>query len=86
MPLFFWGGGIEGSKGVSNDGSLNHDKNVAVEKEVSSPSDDIHGDDAVKDTNEVLKDPKHTSPKPYTLLLLFSHRMAKAKLNLQLSF
>ena len=44
--------------------SLHDDENV-VEKEVSSPSSDVH-DNFVKDINDVPKDPKHTSLTPYT--------------------
>ena len=39
--------------------------------------------DVVNNVNEVLKDPKQTSPKPYTSPFHFSQRMAKAKLSLQ---
>jgi len=57
--LWFWGGAdkqLEGRKTVSDNVSLHADENV-VKKEASSPSRDVHND-LVKDTNEVLKDPK----------------------------
>jgi len=72
---------LEGVKGVSDDVNL-RDGNV-VEKEMSSHSNDVHDDDVVKDTEEVPKDSKHTSSKPYTLPLPFPQRMAKAKLDLR---
>jgi len=68
--IFVGGKQFEGPKGISNDVNLHDDKNV-VEKEESSPSNDEH-DDVIKDTNEIPKDPKHTSPKPYTSPLPFS--------------
>ena len=55
-----------------------HDDENAIEKEVSIPSNDVH-DDAMKDTNENSKDPKHISLKPYTPPLSFPQRMTKAK-------
>jgi len=56
--------------------SLHDDENV-VEKEVSSPSSDVH-DNFVKDINDVPKDPKHTF---LALPLPFPQRMSKAKLD-----
>jgi len=54
-----------------------NDGNVKiVEKEVSSPFKEVNDDD-VTNSNELLKDPKYTSRKP------FPQRMAKAKLDLQ---
>ena len=70
---------IEGPKGVDNDVKLCDDENV-IKKEVSSPSNDVH-DDVVKDTNEIPKDLKHTSAKPYSPPLPFPQRMAKGKLD-----
>jgi len=74
---------LEGPKGVMNDESL-HDKNKHVQnddKEVSSPSKEVI-DDVVDKPEEVLKDPKITSPKSYTSPLPFPQKMAKAKLDL----
>jgi len=47
-----------------------HNENV-VEKEVSSPFNDVHDDDVVNDANEVPKDPKQSYPRCFTLSLLF---------------
>ena len=77
---------LEGPKGVSNDETLldKHDDNVEiVEKKVSIPPTELHKDDVVNDANVVPKDPKQTSPKPYTMSLSFLQRMAKAKLDFQ---
>jgi len=49
---------------------------------VSSPFRDVH-DDNTKDTNKDPKDPKHTSPIPYTPPLPFPQRVAKVKLDSQ---
>jgi len=74
---------LEGPKWVTNDESLHieneHVQNI--EKELSTPSNGVI-DDAVHKSNEVPKDPKITSAKPYTLPLPFPQRMAKAKLDL----
>ena len=60
-----------------------YDKNeVVVEKEVSTSSNYVI-DDNVHNSNEVPKDPKQTSPKPFTPPLSFPQRMAKAKLDMQ---
>ena len=62
-----------------------HDENEHVEnieKEVFKPSNDVI-DDVVHKYDEVPKDPKITSSKPYTPPLPFPQRMAKAKLDLQ---
>jgi len=75
---------LEGPKGVTNYESL-HDENEHVEnikKEVPTPFNDVI-DDVVYKSNEVPKDPKITSPKPYTPPLPFPQRIAKAKLDLQ---
>jgi len=71
-------------KTVTNDESL-YDKNEHVEnikKEVSTPSKGVI-DDVMHKSDEVSKDPKLTSLKPYTSLLPFPQRMATTKLNLQ---
>ena len=69
---------LERPKKVGDSVSL-HDEN-AIDKEVHSPSSDVHND-VVTDTNEAPNDPEHTSPIAYTLPLPFSQRMAKAKLD-----
>jgi len=81
-----WSKQLEGHKRVSNDETLHdkHDDNVEiVEKEVSVPPADLHGDDVAKDANVVPKNSKQTSPKPYTMPLPFPQRMAKVKFDLQ---
>ena len=73
---------LEGPKEITNDESL-HDKNEHVEnieKEMSPPSKEVI-DDVVHKFEEVPKDPKTISPKPYTPPLPFPLRMAKAKLD-----
>ena len=72
---------LEGRKEITSDGS-SRDKNEHVEnvkKEISSPSKEII-DDVTHKPNEVPKDPKITSPKPYTPPLPFPQRMAKKNL------
>ena len=59
-----------------------HDKNEIVEKEVSTPSNDVINN-VVHKFDEIPKDPNITPPKPYTLPLPFPQRMAKEKLDLQ---
>ena len=54
-----------------------------VEKEVSRPSNDVHND-VMNDAIEVLRAPKQSSIKPFTLPLLSHKKMTKAKLDLQL--
>jgi len=54
---------------------------VNIEKEVYTPSNDVIVDD-VHNSNEVPKDFKMASPKPYTPPLPFPQRMPKAKLDL----
>ena len=61
--------------------SLHDDENVD-EKKASSPSRDVH-DVALKDINKDPKNPKHTSPIPYTPPLPFPQRVAKVKLDSQ---
>ena len=62
--------------------NLHEDENVVVEKEGSSPSNDMHDDDdAMNEANEAPKVPKQTFPKPYTAPLLFPKRMTKAILD-----
>ena len=46
------------------------------EKQEFSPSNDVNHDNNVNDTYQV---PKQSSLKPFTLLLPFPQRMAKAK-------
>ena len=49
---------------------------------MSTPAEEVNDDD-VPNYNELPKDPKYTSPKPYTPPLPFPQRMTKAKINLQ---
>ena len=74
---------LEGPKEINNDESL-HDKNEHVEnlnKEMSSPSNEVI--DVAHEYKEVPKDPKITSPMPYSPPLQLLQRMAKAKLDSQ---
>jgi len=78
------GGGkqLEGPKEITNDEFL-HDKNKHVEnvkREMSSPSNEVI-DNVIHKSDEVPKDPKTISPKPYTPLP-FPQKTAKAKLDL----
>ena len=76
---------LKGPKGVTIDESL-HDKNKHVEnveKEVSTPSKEVI-DDVVHKSDEVLKDPKITSPKPYPHLYHFHKGWLKQDLNCNL--
>ena len=60
----------------SNDVHLHYvnDENVEiVEKDLSTPSNDVIDDD-VLDCNEVAKKPKKTSPKPFTSPLSFNSK------------
>ena len=75
---------LEGPKGVRNDVNTHKvNDDVVVEKQESSPSNDVN-DDVVKDDNEVPKDPKQTSLKSFAPPLLFPQRMAKPKLDYNL--
>ena len=56
--------------------------NDVVEKQVYSPSCDMHGD-VMNNANEVPKNAKQSFPKTFMPLLLFPQRMAKAKVDLQ---
>jgi len=73
---------LEGPKGITNNESLNdqneHIKNVKEEE--STPSKEVIGD-VVHKFDEVSKDPKIISPKPYTPPLPFPQRIAKVKLD-----
>ena len=63
---------LEGPKEITNDESL-HDKNKHVEnpkKDMSPPTKEVI-DDVVQKSDEVPRDPKIISPKPYTPLLPF---------------
>jgi len=62
-----------------------HDKNEHVEnleKGMSSPSKEVI-DDVIHKSDEVPKDPKTITRKPYTPPLWFPQRMAKAKIGSQ---
>jgi len=75
---------LEGPKKITSDES-SQDRNEHVEnvvKEISSPSKEVI-DNVMYKPNEVPKDPKTISPKPYTPHLPFPQRMAKAKLDIQ---
>ena len=72
---------LMGLKGVGGNVSLHDNENV-VEKDVSSPTRDMHGE-VVNDTNEIPKDCEHTSPTPYSPPLPFPQRMVKTKIDLQ---
>ena len=75
---------LERPKEITNDESL-QDKNKPIEnleKEMSPPSKEVI-DDVVHKSDEVPKDPKTISLKPYTPPLPFPQRMVKAKLDSQ---
>jgi len=55
---------LEGPKGVSNDGNFN-DENDVVETRGFSPSNDTNAD-VINNANELPKDPKQSSLKPFT--------------------
>jgi len=60
------------------------DVNVeSVENELSTPSNDVNDNKVMPNSNEVPKDPKFSSPKPYALPFPFPQRIAKAILDLQ---
>jgi len=66
----------------SKDKHLRDRNDVVVEKEVSTSSNDIKGDDAYN-SNKVPNDPKKNFPRPYVPPLSFLQRMAKVKLDPQ---
>jgi len=70
-----------GPKAISNDEDLCNENEVAIEKEVSSPLNDVLDD--MNDANGVFKDPEQSSPKPFTSPLPFPQTIAKAKHDLQ---
>ena len=55
---------------------------VRISRKMSSPSREMI-DNVIHNSDEVRKDPKTISPKPYTPPLSFCQTMAKAKLDLQ---
>ena len=57
-----------------------------VENKLSTPSSDVNDVNHVPSSNEVPKDPKYTSLKPYALHLSFPQRMAKANYSIYRCF
>ena len=77
-----WGKQLERPRGiVQNEHSYNRNDEV-VEKEVSTSSNDVIGNDA-RNANKIPNDPKKISPRPYVPPLPFPRRMAKAKIDQQ---
>jgi len=74
---------LKGPKEITNnESSQDWNEDVEkVEKEISSSSKEIN--DVTYKPDEVPKDPKNISPKPYIPPLPFPQRMAKAKLDMQ---
>jgi len=71
---------LEGAKRVGQNEHSHYRYDEVLEKEVSTPSKEVIGDDT---SNKILDDPKKISLKPYVLPLPFPQRIAKAKLDQQ---
>jgi len=73
---------LEEPKGVVQNEHLHDGIDEVVEKEVSTSSNHVMGDDAYN-SNKIPNDSKKISPRPYVPPLPFPKRMAKAKLDQQ---